>query len=100
MGDGPLDVFAVRLMGVTCFGFLTLSDLVNVNGLIALVYKSFGLDCMVVVCLGDFVGVGEIGFFEGLIFLGIHWKRGFSLGVVCGSGLGVGLGIKPLGTHL
>ena len=87
-------------MGVTYFGFLTLSDMVSINGLIALVCKSFGLHCMVVVCLGDYVGVGETGFVEGLVFLGLHWKRGFSLGVVCGLGVGVHLGIEPLGTHL
>ena len=55
---------------------------------------------MVVVCLGDSIGVGEMGFVEGLVFLGLHWKRGFSLGVVCGLGVGVGLGIELLGTHL
>ena len=95
-----MDVLVVRLIGVTCFGFLTLYDMVSVHGLIALVYKSFGLHCMVVVCLGDFVGVGETSFVEGLGFLGLHWKRGFSLGVVCGLGVGVGLGIELLGTHL
>ena len=77
-----------------------LCGLASVNDLIELVGLGFGLHCMVVVCLGDFVGIGEIGFVEGFIFLGLHWKRGFSLGVVCGSRLGVGLGIKLLGTHL
>ena len=95
-----MDVFAFRLVGVTCFGFLTLSDLVSVTGLIALVYKRFSLHCMVVVCLGDFVGVGETGFVEGLVFLGLHWKRGVSLGVICGLGAGVGFGSELLGTHL
>ena len=87
-------------MGVTYFGLLTLRDMVRVNGLIELVGTRFGLHCLVVVCLGDFVGVGETGFVEGLVFLGLHWKRGFSLGVVCGLGVGVGLGIELLGTHL
>ena len=100
IGDWFVDVLAVRLMGVTCFGLLTLKDLVSVTGLQALVCKSFGFHCMVVVCLGDFVGVGEIGFVEGLVFLGLHWKRGFSLGVICGLGVGVGLGIELLGIHL
>ena len=77
-----------------------LCGVASVNGLIALVGLSFGLHCRVVVCLGVFVEVGEAGCIEGFVFLGLHWKRGFSLGVVCGSGLGVGLGIEPLGTHL
>ena len=77
-----------------------LCGLVSVNGLIELVGLSFGLHCMGVVCLGDFVGVGETGFVEGLVFLGLHWKQGFSLGIVYGLGVGVGLGIEPLGTHL
>ena len=77
-------VLVVRLIGVTCFGFLMLCDMVSVNGLIAHVCKSFGLHCMVAVRLGDFVGVGETGFIEGLGFLGLLWKRGFSLGFVCG----------------
>ena len=72
----------------------------SINGLAALVGLSFGLHCMVAVCLGDFVGVGEAGFVERFVFLGLHWKRGFSLVVGCGLGLGLGLGIKPLGTHL
>ena len=75
-----------------------LYELASINGLIELVGFIFDLHCMVVVCLGDFVGVGATGFVEGLVFLGLHWKRGFSLGVVCGSRLGVGLGIEPLGT--
>ena len=77
-----------------------LCGLASVNGLIALVDLSFGLHCMVVVCLGHFVGVGETGFVEGFVFLGLHWKRGFSLEVVCGLGAGVGLGMELLGTHL
>ena len=55
---------------------------------------------MVVVCLGDSIGVGETGFVEGLVFLGLQWKRGFSFGVVCGLGAGVGFGSELLGTHL
>ena len=77
-----------------------LCGLASVNGLIALVGTSFSLHRMVVVCLGDFVGVGGTGFVEGFIFLGLHWKRGFSLGVVYGLGFGVGFRIEPLGTHL
>ena len=91
IGDRFVDVLAVRLMGVIGFGFSVLWDMVG---------KSFGLHCMVVFWLGDFVGAGETGFVEGLVFLGIHWKRGFSLGVICGLGVGVGLGIELLGTHL
>ena len=55
---------------------------------------------MVVVCLGDSIGVGETGFVERLVFLGLQWKRGFSFGVVCGLGAGVGFGSELLGTHL
>ena len=77
-----------------------LCGLSSINSLAALVGLSFGLHCMVAVCFSVFVGVGEAGFVERFVFLGLHWKRGFSLGVVCGSGLGVGLGIEPLGTHL
>ena len=77
-----------------------LCGLASVSGLIEFDGLGFGLHCMVMVCLGDFVRVGETGFVEGLVFLGLHWKRGFSLGVVCGLGVGVGLGIEPLGTHL
>ena len=77
-----------------------LCGLASVNGLIELVGLSFGLHCMVVVCLGDFVGVGEASFVERFVFLGLHWKQGFSLVVVCGLGLGVGLGMELLGTHL
>ena len=77
-----------------------LSGVASINGLAALVGLSFALHCMVAVCLGDFVGVGEVGFVERFVFLGLHWKPGFSLVVVCGLGLGVGLGIKLLGTHL
>ena len=65
-----------------------------------MVSKGFGLHCMVVVCLGDFVVVGETGLVGRFVFLGLHWKQGFSLWVVCGLGVGVGLGIEPLGTHL
>ena len=72
----------------------------SVNGLAALVGLSFGLHCRVAVCLGDFVGVGEAGFVEGFVFLGLHWKRVFSPMVGCGLGLEVGLGIELLGTHL
>ena len=61
-----------------------LCGLASVNGLIALVGTSFGLHSMVVVGLGDFAGVGGTGFVEGFVFLGLHWKRGFSL-VVQGS---------------
>ena len=75
-----------------------LCGLASVNGLIALV--SFGLHCMVAVCFVVFVEVGEASFIEGFVFLGLHWKRGFSLGAVYGSRLRVGLGIEPLGTHL
>ena len=46
----------------------------STNGLAAPIELSFGLHCMVVVCLGDFVGVGETGFVEGFVFLGLHWK--------------------------
>ena len=77
-----------------------LCGLASITGLIELVGLGFGLHCMVMVCLGDFVGVGETSFIEGFVFLGLHWKRGFSLGVVCGSRLEVGLGSEPLGTHL
>ena len=91
IGDRFVDVPVVQRVGLTCFGFSMLWDMVG---------KGFGLHCMVVVCLGDFVGVGETGFVEGLVFLGLHWKRGFSLGVMCGLGVGVGLGIELLGTHL
>ena len=55
---------------------------------------------MVADCLGDFVGVGEAGFVERFVFLGLHWKRGFSPVVGRGLGLGVGLGLELLGTHL
>ena len=75
-------------------------DMASINGLIALVGLSFGLHCMVVVCLVVFVEVGEVGFVEGFVFLGLHWKQGFSLVVGCGLRLGLGLGIEPLGTHL
>ena len=95
-----MDVLAVRLVGVTCFGFLTLNDMVSGTGLQTLVCTSLGLHCMVVVCLGDFVGVGETGFVEGLVFLGLHWKRGFVFEVVGGLGAGVGFGMECLGTHL
>ena len=95
-----MDVLAVRLMGVTGFGLRALKETVSVTCLQAFVCTSFGLHCMVVVCLGDSIGVGETGFVEGLVFLGLHWKRGFSLGVVCGLGAGVGLGMELLGTHL
>ena len=91
IGDRFVDVPAVWRVGLTCFGFSMLWDMVG---------KGLGLHCMVVVCLGDFVGVGETGFVEGLVFLGLHWKRGFSLGVVCGLGARVGLGMELLGTHL
>ena len=72
----------------------------SINGLETLVGLSVGLHSMVEVGLGVFVGVGEAGFVEGFVFLGLHWKRGFSLVAVCGLGLGVGLGIELLGTHL
>ena len=95
-----MDVLAVRLIRVTRFGCLMLCGVASVNGLAALVGLSFCLHCMVAVCLGNFVGVGEAGFVEGFVFLGLHWKRGFSLVVFYGLGLGVGLGIELLGTHL
>ena len=95
-----MDVFAVQFFGVTLFVFFILCGVASINGLIALVGLSFGFHCMVVVCLGDFVGVGETGFVEGLVFLGLHWKQGFSLGVVCGLEARVGLGMELLGTHL
>ena len=72
----------------------------SINGLAALVELSFGLHCMVGVCLDVFAGVGEASFVEGFVLLGLHCKLGFYLMVVCGLGLGVGLGIKILGTHL
>ena len=72
----------------------------SINGLVALVELSFGFQCMVEVCLGVFVGVGEAGLAERLVFLGLHCKRGFSPVAFCGLGIGVGLGIKLLGTHL
>ena len=72
----------------------------SINGLAMLVELSFGLHCMVEVCLGVFVGVGEVGLAKGLVFLGLHCKRGFSPVAVCGLGIGVGLGFEPLGTHL
>ena len=56
----------------------------RINGLAALFGLSFGLHCMVVVCLGDFVEVGEAGFIERFVFLGLHWKQGFSPMVGCG----------------
>ena len=91
IGDRFVDVPVVRRVGLTCFGLSMPWDMVG---------KGFGLHCMVVVCLGDFVGVGETGFVEGLVFLGLQWKRGFSFGVVCGLGAGAGFGSELLGTHL
>ena len=72
----------------------------SINGLAALVELSFGLHCMVGICLGVFVGVGEAGLAERLVFLGRHCKRGFSPVAFCGLGIGLGLGIEHLGTHL
>ena len=72
----------------------------SINGLEALVGLSLGLHSMVEVCLGVFVEVGEAGFVEGFILLGLHCKLGFFPVVVCGLRLGVGLGIELLGTHL
>ena len=56
--------------------------------------------CWRMCCLGDFVEIGEAEFVEGFVFLGLHWKQGLCPVVVCGLGLGVGLGIELLGTHL
>ena len=72
----------------------------SINGLAALVGLSFGLHCMVEVCLGVFVGIGEASLAERLVFLGLHCKRGFSPVAFCSLGIGVGLGIELLGTHL
>ena len=69
-----MDVFAVCLIGVTLLVFFLLWGLASVNGLIELVGLSFSLHCMVVVCLGDFVDVGEAGFVEGFVSLGLYWK--------------------------
>ena len=72
----------------------------STNGLAALVELSFGLQFMVEVSLGVFVGVGEASLAKGFVFLGLHSKQGFSPVAFCGLGIGVGLGIEPLGTHL
>ena len=72
----------------------------STNGLAALVELSFGLHCMVEVCLGVLVGVREAGLVERFVFLGLHCKRGFSPVAFCSLGIGLGLGIELLGTHL
>ena len=72
----------------------------SINGLVALAELSFGLHCMVGVCLGVFVEIGEAGLAERLVFLGLHCKQGFSPVGFFGLGIGVGLGIELLGTRL
>ena len=73
----------------------------SVDGLKGLVVgTSFGLQTMVGVCLGVFVGVREVGLTEGFVRLGLHCKRGFSTVAFIGLGVGLGLGIEFLGTHL
>ena len=75
--------------------------MVSFDGLQGLVVgKSFGLHTMVGVCLGVFVGVGEAGLIGGFVRLGLHWKGGFSPVAFIGLGVGLGLGIEFLGTHL
>ena len=46
----------------------------SINGLAALVGLSLGFHSMVEVGLGVFVGVGEAGFAEGFVLLGLHCK--------------------------
>ena len=72
----------------------------SINGLEALVGLSLGLYSMVEVCLGVFVGIGEAGLVEGFVLLGLHFKQGFCLVAFYGLGVGLGLGIELLGTHL
>ena len=61
---------------------------------------SFGLQTMVGVCSGVFVRVREASLTEGFVCLGLHCKRGFSTVAFIGLGVGLGLGIEFLGTHL
>ena len=75
--------------------------MVSFDGLKGLVVgKSFGLQTMVGVCLGAFVGVREAGWTKGFAYLGLHCKKGFSTMAFVGLGVGVGLGIGLIGTHL
>ena len=83
------------------FGSLVSWGMTSVDSLMELVVgTSFGLHTLVGVCLGVFVGVREAGWTEGFVCLGLHCKRGFSTVAFVALGVGLGLGIEFLETHL